>query len=72
MLLAIMLIQTCTNRLIDKHDTEYYEGLDHQTETIFYHPLIRLGTIRVRNWPLDVSDYRTQIFMIVHYNRSAS
>lgn len=28
MLLAIMLIQTCTNGLIDKHDTEYYEGLD--------------------------------------------
>lgn len=62
----------CTNRFIDKHDTECCEGTDHQTEKICCHPLIRLSTIRVRHWPLDASDFKTRIFMIAYYTRSAS
>lgn len=33
-LLAILLIQTCANRLIDKHETERYEGPDDQTDNV--------------------------------------
>ena len=40
MVLALISIQMCINRLRDNHDTESYEDPDYQMETICPHPFI--------------------------------